>query len=117
MVTDDEEVKVLKRLHKFNQTLPEIGVKMKTGLTVDFRNRDILRDEEEEGAIPLFYSQHIKQGKVQFPIQKEHEYVVTDQRGLMQDNKNCKKIYGKGRTTKITMWNLFGEELSTVYEN
>ena len=61
---------------------------MKTGLTVDFRNRDILRDEEEEGAIPLFYSQHIKQGKVQFPIQKEHEYVVTDQRGLMQDNKN-----------------------------
>ena len=61
---------------------------MKTGLTVDFRNRDILRDEAEEGAIPLFYSQHIKQGKVQFPIQKEHEYVVTDQRGLMQDNKN-----------------------------
>ena len=38
---------------------------MKTGLTVDFRNREILRDEEEEGAIPLFYSQHIKQGKVE----------------------------------------------------
>ena len=88
LVTNDEEVTVLKRLHKFNQTLPEIGVKMKTGLTVDFRNRDILRDEEEEGAIPLFYSQHIKQGTVQFPIQKEHEYVVTDQPGLMQDNKN-----------------------------
>ena len=61
---------------------------MKTGLTVDFRNREILRDEEEEGAIPLFYSQHIKQGKVEFPIQKEHEYVVTEQKGLMQDNKN-----------------------------
>lgn len=88
LVTDDEEVAVLERLHKFNKTLPDIGVKMKTGLTVDFRNRDILRDEEEDGAIPLFYSQHIKQGKVQFPIQKEHEYVVTDQRGLMQDNKN-----------------------------
>ena len=27
----------------------------KTGLTVDFRNRDILRDDAEEGAIPLFY--------------------------------------------------------------
>lgn len=88
LVTDEKEVKVLERLHKFNKTLPDIGVKMKTGLTVDFRNRDILRDEEEEGAIPLFYSQHIKQGTVQFPIQKEHEYVVTDQRGLMQDNKN-----------------------------
>ena len=51
---------------------------------MDFRNREICRDEEEEGAIPLFYSQHIKQGKVEFPIQKEHEYVVTEQRGLMQ---------------------------------
>lgn len=88
LVTNDEEVAVLKRLHKFNQTLPDIGVKMKTGLTVDFRNHSILRDKEEYGAIPLFYSQHIKQGKVQFPIQKEHEYVVTDQKGLMQDNKN-----------------------------
>ncbi|MBD5491374.1 MAG: N-6 DNA methylase [Lachnospiraceae bacterium] len=88
LVTDENEVKVLERLHKFDKTLPDIGVKMKTGLTVDFRNRDILRDEEEEGAIPLFYSQHIKQGKVQFPIQKEHEYVLTEQQGLMQDNKN-----------------------------
>lgn len=88
LVTDEKDVEVLKRLHRFNQTLPDIGVKMKTGLTVDFRNQDILRDDEEDGAIPLFYSQHIKQGKVQFPIQKEHEYVVTGQKGLMQDNKN-----------------------------
>lgn len=88
LVTDENEVCVLKRLHQFNKTLPEIGVKMKTGLTVDFRNKEILRDEEEEGAIPLFYSQHIKQGKVQFPIKKQHEYVVTNQKGLMQDNKN-----------------------------
>lgn len=88
LVTNENEVKVLERLHKFDKTLPEIGVKMKTGLTVEFRNREILRDEEEKDAIPLFYSQHIKQGKVQFPIQKEHEYVVTNQRGLMQDNKN-----------------------------
>ena len=88
LVTDENEVEVLNKFHKFDKTLPAIGVKMKTGLTVDFRNREILRDEEEEGAIPLFYSQHIKQGKVEFPIQKEHEYVVTEQRGLMQDNKN-----------------------------
>jgi adenine-specific DNA-methyltransferase len=88
LVTDKYEVSVLERLHKFDKTLPEIGVKMKTGLTVDFRNRDILRNQEEEGAIPLFYSQHIKNGRIQFPIQKEHEYVVTDQKGLMQDNRN-----------------------------
>lgn len=88
LVTDEKEVSVLKRLQRFDKTLPDIGLKMKTGLTVDFRNREILRDDAEEGAIPLFYSQHIKQGEVQFPIQKENEYVVTDQNGLMQDNRN-----------------------------
>lgn len=88
LVTDEKEISVLERLRRFDKTLPDIGLKMKTGLTVDFRNREILRDNAEEGAIPLFYSQHIKQGEVQFPIQKEHEYVVTDQKGLMQDNRN-----------------------------
>lgn len=88
LVTDEKEVSVLRRLHGFDKTLPDIGLKMKTGLTVDFRNREILRNDAEEGAIPLFYSQHIKQGEVQFPIQKEHEYVVTDKKGLMQDNRN-----------------------------
>ena len=88
LVTDQKEVSVLKRLQRFDKTLPAIGLKMKTGLTVDFRNRDILRDDAEEGAIPLFYSQHIKQGEVHFPIQREHEYVVTDQKGLMQENRN-----------------------------
>ena len=88
LVTDEKEVSVLEQLHRFGKTLPDIGLKMKTGLTVDFRNREMLRNEAEDGAIPLFYSQHIKQGEVQFPIQKEHEYVVTNQKGLMQDNRN-----------------------------
>ncbi len=88
LVTDEREVSVLERLHKFDKTLPDIGLKMKTGLTVDFRNREILRDHAEEGAIPLFYSQHIKEGKIHFPIEKEHEYVVTNQTGLMQENRN-----------------------------
>ena len=88
LVTNEDEVAVLDKLHRWDKTLPDIGLKMKTGLTVDFRNWDILRNEEEEGAVPLFYSQHIKQGEVHFPIQKEHEYVVTEQNGLMQDNRN-----------------------------
>ncbi len=79
---------MLKRLHRFDKTLPDIGLKMKTGLTVDFRNQEVLRNQAEEGAIPLFYSQHIKEGKVQFPIQKEYQYIVTSQKGLMQDNRN-----------------------------
>lgn len=88
LVTNKEEIAVLNKLQKWNKTLPELGLRMKTGLIVDFRNRDALRSENEEGAIPLFYSQHIKQGEVQFPIQKENEYIVTEQKGLMQENRN-----------------------------
>ena len=88
LVTNREEISVLEKLQKWDKTLPDLGLRMKTGVTVDFRNRDILRDDEEEGAIPLFYSQHIKQGVVRFPIQKDKEYIVTNQKGLMQENRN-----------------------------
>ncbi len=88
LVTEKSELDVLKRINRWTTTLPDIGLRMKTGLTVDFRNQDILRNENEEGAVPLFYSQHIKDGTVFFPIQKENEYVVTNQKGLLQKNKN-----------------------------
>lgn len=88
LVTNADEVETLNSLNKWENTLPSIGLKMKTGLTVDFRNREALRDAAEEQAVPLFYSQHIQNGKVVFPVGKEHEYLVTEQRGLLQPNKN-----------------------------
>lgn len=88
LVTNEEEANTLKTLNEFEETLPSIGLRMKTGLTVDFRNRDALRDSAEENAVPLFYSQHIQDGKVVFPVGKEHEYIVTEQSGLRQQNTN-----------------------------
>lgn len=88
LVTNSEEVETLRQLNQWNDTLPTLGLKMKTGLTVDFRNREALRNVAEETAVPLFYSQHIQSGKVIFPIGKEHEYLVTAQSGLLQKNAN-----------------------------
>lgn len=88
LVTNSEEVETLRQLNQWNDTLLTLGFKMKTGLTVDFRNREALRDVAEETAVPLFYSQHIQSGKVIFPIGKEHEYLVTAQSGLLQKNAN-----------------------------
>ena len=34
------------------------------------------------------YSQHIQNGKVVFPVGKKHEYIVTEQNGLLQQNTN-----------------------------
>lgn len=88
LVTNEQEVETLEQLNRWTNTLPSIGLKMKTGLTVDFRNRKVLRDTAEDQAVPLFYSQHIQDGKVVFPIGKEHEYIVTNQPGLLQPNAN-----------------------------
>lgn len=88
LITSQEEIKILERLDRWDNTLPSLGMKMKTGLTVDFRNLDALRDQAEEKTVPLFYSQHIKDGRVVFPVGKEHEYIMTSQPGLLQPNVN-----------------------------
>lgn len=88
LVTNAQEVDTLRQLNQWKDTLPSIGLKMKTGLTVDFRNRDALRDTEEDDAVPLFFAQHIQNGNVIFPAGKDHEYLVTNQPGLLQKNTN-----------------------------
>lgn len=88
LVTDEREIETLRKLNALQDTLPSIGLKMKTGLTVDFRNRDALRNVAEERAVPLFYAQHIQNGRVVFPAGKEYEYIVTEQGGLLQKNTN-----------------------------
>ena len=88
LVTGTEEVNTLNCINQWKDTLPTLGMKMKTGLTVDFRNKEVLRDKEEENTVPLFYAQHIKDGKVCFPVGKDYEYIVTDQKGLLQRNVN-----------------------------
>lgn len=88
LVTNMEEVQTLESLNQWKQNLPVLGMKMKTGLTVDFRNRDMLRNEPGEKTVPLFYAQHIQEGKVVFPIGKENEYITTGKSGLLQRNLN-----------------------------
>ncbi|MDD3586829.1 MAG: Eco57I restriction-modification methylase domain-containing protein [Thermoguttaceae bacterium] len=88
LVTNEQEVETLRQLNEWSDTLPSIGLRMKTGLTVDFRNQDALRSEAQAQAVPLFYSHHIKDGKVVFPVGKEREYIMTEQQGLLQKNAN-----------------------------
>lgn len=88
LVTNRYEESVMNSIHKFTNTLEDLGLKMKTGLTVDFRNREFLKNTFDNNAAPLFYAQHISNGQVLFPIGKEYEYVSTEKKGLIQKNKN-----------------------------
>ena len=88
LVTDGEESAALDKLSHLDETLPSISLPMKTGIIVDFRTREVLRNEPSETTYPLFYSQHIKNGRVIWPVGKEDEYICTDRIGFLQDNTN-----------------------------
>ena len=86
LVTNPEEAETLSRVNRQNNTLNSDNLRMRTGLIVDFRSRDVLRDEEENGTFPLFFSQHIKDGRVSWPIGKEGEYILTNRLAYLQEN-------------------------------
>lgn len=88
LVTNETELETISKLHSFTKTLPDIGLKMKTGLTVDFREREFLKNQRVNGAVPLFFAQHIKCGRVEFPKHLEGEYLVGARDGLVQKNSN-----------------------------
>lgn len=86
LVTNEDDTKILRTINKFHKTLPEINLKMQTGIIVDFRTREVLRNQLEDGAYPLLYSQHIKDGKVVWPLGKEGEVIKTDRKSYLQEN-------------------------------
>jgi len=88
LITSKDEVDVLKTINAFKTPLPSLGLKMKTGLTVDFRNRSLLRNTNGAGTVPLFYSHHIHDGRINFPIGKKYEYISNELPGLVQLNRN-----------------------------
>ena len=87
--TSDKEIEVIKKINLYHSTLPEEGLKMKTGIVVDFRQWDELRKEPGEHILPLFYSQHIRDGRVNHqPSGKEYDWIIDEKPGLIQKNKN-----------------------------
>lgn len=103
--TSSAEVDVIRNINRYTKTLPDIGFRMKTGIIVDFRQYDDLRKEAGEHVLPLFYSQHIKNGRVSHqPSGKEFDWVVGTKPGLIQKNKNyvfCKRFTAKEECRRL----------------
>lgn len=105
--TNDDEAQVLARINGFSDTLKSLQVPMHTGLVVDFREREVLKDEPETDieTYPLFYSSHIcKDGQVVWPVGKAGEFIHTDRAGLLQNNSNyifVKRFTSKEETRRL----------------
>jgi len=103
--TNQDEIKVIQQINRYSNTMLDIGIRMKTGVIVDFRQYDDLRTEQAEDNCPLFYSQHIKNGRVYHqPSGKEFDWVVTSKPGLIQKNKDyvfCKRFTAKEERRRL----------------
>lgn len=87
--TNEADINVIKKINMYHSTMPDEGLKMKTGIVVDFRQWEELRKEPGENTLPLFYSQHIRDGRVNHqPSGKEYDWIIDEKPGLIQKNKN-----------------------------
>lgn len=66
----DLDNEVVRWMHSLTHTPDELGVTISTGRVVDFRAREFLRAQPEEGAVPLIYPSHFKDGRVAWPNAK-----------------------------------------------
>lgn len=115
LVTNSKELNILQIVSKWKHTLLSVGLRMRTGLTVDFRNLDYLRSKPEAGTVPLLCAQHIKNGQVTFPLHRECEYITTEKTGLIQQNKNyllVKRFTSKEETRRFQCGIYLSDRLS-----
>ena len=87
-VSNKIEIDTVTTVSSFTNTLSSLHLPMKTGLVVNFRNQDILRDDETVNTIPVFYPHHIQNGTIQFPKSIKQQYLLPIRKGIIQPNAN-----------------------------
>ena len=116
--TTTEEVELLKKLDNFQDTLPTLGLKLRTGVTVDFKNKERLKKESTEETIPLIYPSNIINGRVAFPIPKETYQYLSPTKGMMQENKDyllLKRFTSKEEERRLQPAIYLKEDISADY--
>lgn len=79
LATAAEDTKVAETMMSLPCTLTDLGVKASTGKVVDFRSRDALRSQADQGGVPLIYPGNLRSGAVEWPraIGKAQWFVPT----------------------------------------
>ncbi len=85
LLKSKEEAEILARVEALPETMSSLGLRMRTGLTLESRYPDSLRDDATDGALPLIHPKSIRDGLVHLPTEK---YIVPVIPSLAQKNKN-----------------------------
>lgn len=83
--TCQADIEVLQTMARWRDTLPSLGIQAKTGLVVDFRAKEYLRNTREPRVVPVYYPRHIKDGRAVTP---EGSFITMERPGLLQPNRN-----------------------------
>ncbi|WP_030780455.1 Eco57I restriction-modification methylase domain-containing protein [Streptomyces sp. NRRL S-920] len=65
---DEEDVELAAAHANLPATLSEINCQVSTGRVVDFRSKEHLRPDPAEGAVPLIYPLHMREGGICWPV-------------------------------------------------
>lgn len=116
MPTDENDIVTIQTINRYNNTLPDEGLRMRTGIVVDFRQWEDLRSEDGDDTVPLFYSQHIRNGRVNhLPSGKGYDWISSKKPGLIQENKNyvfCKRFTAKEERRRLQCGIYLAEDFS-----
>lgn len=73
-----KEIELLDKLNQYENTLLSLGYKLKTGVVVEFRQKDELFYKNVKNSFPVIQPCHLKNGKVVFPCkEKTLQYIRT----------------------------------------
>lgn len=85
LLKSKEEAEILARVEALPETMESLGLRMRTGLTLESRYPDSLRSAAVDGALPLIHPKSIRDGIVHLPTEK---YIIPVIPSLAQKNKN-----------------------------
>lgn len=89
LVKNEEEMEILQYVESQPCTLSSLGLKMKTGLTLESRYPELLRDTMADNVLPLISPNCIKNGRINFPVpNRKNQFIMPRIPSLMQKNKN-----------------------------
>lgn len=82
LVSDDSQAYARAAMGQLSTSLAELNLSVSTGRVVDFRAKSFLREQPEEGTVPLIYPCHFNGGFVHWPKENSRKpnAIMSDER-------------------------------------
>ena len=106
LIRDQSELSALVQMQNLPCTFASFGLRVHTGLTLESRYPELLRDQPGDGAIPLLHPKCLRDGMVQFPLPGvPKQYLLPRVSSLVQPAKNIllmKRVPAKSDKRRLT---------------